>query len=930
MPGKASLSKFLMIILGALLALVGAAVVFAVNYKSAANHFESVAYSSFQEISQRVLTAEGVVSALGSASLVSDNKIHKTDPAALGLLDSYPFISAIARLDRVVYTDSVDYVENWRDLGNLDYSLREYNPESGRYKSVSSRNEYLVISSVASSLPENKNLIGLDILNHESIDNAVKLGLENGVTVVVPTIQYLWGIPGLMLIRNTFQGSDYPESYADRMRQLAGAVFMFLDPEKVFAPITEKYPDTNIDISLQNLENGSKAVAVYSYQASSDDKGFNLPFGFNEVNTLKLADKELILSMNGQFQPALLTYLVALIIMLLIGFTLRMYLVTQKRRIQSDIHTRQLSDSIFHERERAEVTLRSIGDAVLTTDPNSEVTYMNPVAEKMLGMAAHIAQGQSIRDVVKLVGNESENSEDDSDVDPLDYFSSNTSEDDISSRMLFQGEDKDPVPVGVTLSKLSDNRGESMGSVMVLRDISGESELKQQLSYQASHDPLTGLLNRTKFEAEVKKGIESFDTKSAGQEPVIGHALCYMDLDQFKIVNDTCGHMAGDQLLKKLTQVLQNRVRESDVLARLGGDEFGLLLLNCDLENAVEIADSLRMAIKQFVFTWEGKTFDVRMSIGVVAMHDPNMTHAELMSAADVACYIAKDSGRDVVHAYEPEDQTVTEHHDLMLWSQKLQDALRGDKFYLMLQTMAPLLPSQQSIQIQEFLLRIRMDDGTIITPDVFIPAAERYGLMKAVDLWVLDNALKIISEVQHESESSMTYLYSVNLSGQSVGDPEVADMILSKLEEYKVDAGQLMLEVTETAAVANFTVAQEFIDKLSKAGCRFALDDFGAGLSSFGYLKELRVDFLKIDGQFVKGMSTDSIDRMMVNNITHLGYGLGLYVIAEFVEDEGTMQLLREVGVHFAQGYHIQKPTSIEDWKKENMLKSIFIRTIH
>ena len=926
MAGKASISNIVIIFLGTLLALAGAAVCFAVDYKSSANQFESLAKSSFQQISQRLLTADGVVTALGIASQRKDYEIQKTDAAASDLLNTYPYISAIARLDRVVFTEREDYIESWRDLGDLEFSIHEYDEKNKRYQPVSSRNEYLVISSVATSLSENRKLVGLDVIKHTPIDMAVKHSLKSGATIVLPSIHYLWGRPGLLLIRNTYQGADFPDNHADRVRQMAGAVFLFLDPEKSFTPVAEKYPDMALEIALQGSGSGNQPVSIYSYSPTAEEKGLSLPFGFSEVHKLNLANRELTLAMSGYFQPSWMTYLVALIVMGLIGFILRMYLASQRHRELSDMHTRQLSESIFHERERAEVTLRSIGDAVLTTDPNSEVTYMNPVAEKMLGIASHIAQGQSIKNVVRLVD---ENSEDSGD-DPLDIFSNHSEVDETKTKMLYQGEEKEPMSVDVTLTKLSDPRGATMGSVMVIRDVSGESALKQQLSYQASHDPLTGLLNRTKFEAEVKKAIESIDPDSDGSGPTIGHALCYMDLDQFKIVNDTCGHMAGDQLLKKLTQVLQNRVRESDVLARLGGDEFGLLLLNCDLENGVEIADSLRMAIKQFVFTWEGKNFDIRMSIGVVAMHDSGMTHAELMSAADVACYIAKDSGRDVVHAYEPEDEMVTEHHDQMLWSQKIQDALRDDKFYLMLQTMTPLLPSQQSIQIQEFLLRIRMDDGTIITPDVFIPAAERYGLMKLIDMWVLENALKVISEVQQESESSLTYLYSVNLSGQSVGDAEVADMILAKLEEYKVDAGQLMLEVTETAAVANFTVAQEFIDRLSSAGCRFALDDFGAGLSSFGYLKELRVDFLKIDGQFVKGMSKDSIDRMMVNNITHLGYGLGLYVIAEFVEDEATMQLLREVGVHFAQGYHIQKPVSIEDWKKENMLKSIFLRTIH
>jgi EAL domain-containing protein (putative c-di-GMP-specific phosphodiesterase class I) len=294
-----------------------------------------------------------------------------------------------------------------------------------------------------------------------------------------------------------------------------------------------------------------------------------------------------------------------------------------------------------------------------------------------------------------------------------------------------------------------------------------------------------------------------------------------------------------------------------------------------------------------------------------------------------VACYIAKETGRDYVHAYQPEDESVTQHHELMQWSQKIQDALRTDKFYLMLQTMAPLLTAQADIQIQEFLLRIRMDDGSVVTPATFIPAAERYGLMRDIDMWVIDHALEIIQDVQQDTDSSVTYLYSINLSGQSVGDPEISDFIIKKIEQYQIDPKQLMLEITETAAITNFQSAMDFIHRLSEIGCNFALDDFGAGLSSFGYLKRMKVHFIKIDGQFVKGMGEDPIDRMMVNNITHLAYGLGLYVIAESVEDETLFNMLRDIGVHFAQGYHIQRPTSIEDWKKENRLKTIFMRTV-
>lgn len=403
-----------------------------------------------------------------------------------------------------------------------------------------------------------------------------------------------------------------------------------------------------------------------------------------------------------------------------------------------------------------------------------------------------------------------------------------------------------------------------------------------------------------------------------------------MDLDQFKIVNDTCGHIAGDALLKQLSLLLNKRIRDSDVLARLGGDEFGLLLSDCDLDDAVPIADALRLAVRQFIFRWDERAFDVRMSIGVVSINDPKSTLAELMSAADVACYIAKESGRDFVHAYKPDEKSVTQHHDLMQWSQKIQDALRNDNFYLMLQTMAPLLSAQADIQVQEFLLRIRMDDGSVVTPATFIPAAERYGLMRDIDMWVIEHCFEVIGDVKKDTDTSLTYLYSINLSGQSVGDPEISAFITSKIKAYDIDPNQIMLEITETAAITNIQSALDFISEFSDLGFRFALDDFGAGLSSFGYLKKMKVDFLKIDGQFVKGMADDPIDRMMVNNITHLAYGLGLFVIAESVEDATLLEMLRDIGVHFAQGYHIQRPTSIEDWKNENKLKTIFMRTVH
>lgn len=434
------------------------------------------------------------------------------------------------------------------------------------------------------------------------------------------------------------------------------------------------------------------------------------------------------------------------------------------------------------------------------------------------------------------------------------------------------------------------------------RDITERERMKRKIAYQASHDTLTGLINRREFETRLEQLRESALNENKD------HALLFLDLDQFKVVNDTGGHIAGDQLLKQLSVLLKRKIRGSDTLARLGGDEFGVLLIGCPLDRARNIADMLRQTVKDFHFSWQGKTFNISVSIGIVPITAANADKSDIMSDADLACYAAKDHGRNRVHIYKPSDIAVAQRKNEMQWIHRIQKALDEQRFRLYYQTIMPLSPrATQGIQC-EILLRMVNRRGKLIPPMAFIPAAERYNLMPAIDRWVINSVLDVL-QTQNPGVDEKPLSCSINLSGQSIGDSEFLNYIVTKLKNSKVDPQRICFEITETAAIADLTQAMHLISTLKSMGCRFALDDFGSGLSSFSYLKNLNVDYLKIDGSFVKKIVEDPIDRAMVEAINRIGHEMGIQTIAEFVENDAILEKLKELGVDYAQGYGIEKP---------------------
>jgi len=568
--------------------------------------------------------------------------------------------------------------------------------------------------------------------------------------------------------------------------------------------------------------------------------------------------------------------------------------------VELDITERKLyEEALFREKESAQITLQSIGDGVITTDAKGVIDYLNPVAEALTGWRLEDSQGRAIEEIFRAFHEETceplEN--------PLAVAIRRTRSIKSVRPMLLIRRDGNEIYVESTASPIRDGSGAVSGGVLVFHDVSEARELNRRLSYHASHDVLTGLVNRREFENRMERALKSAKARETS------YALCCLDLDQFKIVNDTCGHSAGDALLGQVGALLKSKVRWRDTLARLGGDEFAILLESCTLDEAMRTAESLREAVRNFKFTWEERTFRLGASIGVVPIVPENTDVASVLSAADSACQAAKEAGRNRVHSFEENDIDLMRRRREMQWAARINNALEEGRFELFRQTILPLQQSEEGAHY-ELLLRMRDETGKIVAPDNFITAAERYGITPQIDRWVIENAFRwLVSEADERARLSMC---SINLSGQSLGDDKFLPYVIDQFHRSGLDATKICFEITETAAIASFSQANRFIQALKELGCKFALDDFGTGLSSFGYLKHFPVDYLKIDGSFVKEILHDPIDREMVRSINEIGHLTGKQTIAEFAENNEIINMLRSLGVDYAQGYGVSQPQRV------------------
>ena len=573
------------------------------------------------------------------------------------------------------------------------------------------------------------------------------------------------------------------------------------------------------------------------------------------------------------------------------------YLLQQQDELRDALdRVRESEAALYQEKERAEVTLYSIGDAVITTDESCCIEYLNPVAERLTGWAMADVQGKSLSAVMRLVNENSRQPV----ANPVELCLKCGEILELADHTLLLRDDGEEIAIADSAAPIRDRAGRVIGAVMVFHDVGHARKLARQLSYQATHDALTGLLNRRAFEEQLKDALVS------AREDDREHALCYLDLDQFKIVNDTCGHIAGDELLKQLAHLLQSKVREADILSRLGGDEFGILLRCCTLDQARVIAEDVRRSVRDFRFVCDEHSFETGVSVGVVSINGQTHNLAEVQSAADVACYAAKEGGRNRVHVYVPNDRELQQRQGEMRWVSRIHKAMAENRFILYCQPIMPVDPNSSLTPHYEILLRILGEDGQEVPPMAFIPAAERYNLMPMIDRWVVENVLR---NVGRASSTLQDAIWTINISGRSLGDEEFLQAVSEEIAAADIPGDRICFEITETAAIANLRRASRFIKTLRARGCKFALDDFGSGLSSFAYLKNLEVDYLKIDGSFVRDIATDAIDRAMVESINNVGHVMQIRTIAEFVENQEILAVLRELGVDYAQGYGIAKP---------------------
>ncbi|WP_433704394.1 EAL domain-containing protein [Paraburkholderia sacchari] len=583
----------------------------------------------------------------------------------------------------------------------------------------------------------------------------------------------------------------------------------------------------------------------------------------------------------------------------------------------SDLKTAEAQAHTEH--ELAEVTLASIGEAVIRTDEDARVTYCNAVAERILGRGAAEILNRPFATICELRNGADE-------ARGLDILcrapavcetsgTSGTSSSSGAADLYVARPDGSRLAVDYSVSKLRDARGCTIGTVIVLYDVSALREHAARLSYQATHDELTDLYNRREFERRLRALLEggagSSDIQNISGEPRgrPAHSVMFLDLDQFKVVNDTCGHSTGDELIREVCSVLRKTLRGTDIIARLGGDEFGVVLPHCPVAHAWQLAETLREAIAGIRFTGAGRVVQTSVSIGLVGDVASLACVKEVMKAADVACYMAKKKGRNRVHRFRFDDEELSEAHTQMTWVADIKAALDNDQFCLFGQEIVPLAPESgpQDAHV-EVLLRMRSASGTLVSPAGFIGAAERFDLMPAIDRWVIARAFATIAAGAHRYGT-----WSINLSGASLGDERLADYIEEQQRVCDIPFSRVCFEITETAAITNMHDAITLISRLRAHGCRFALDDFGAGMSSLNYLKHLSVDYLKIDGSFIRGIVDSPLDQAIVRSINEVAHAAGKLTIAECVEDAGIVECMVAMGVDFVQGYALGKPAPLD-----------------
>jgi diguanylate cyclase (GGDEF)-like protein/PAS domain S-box-containing protein len=569
------------------------------------------------------------------------------------------------------------------------------------------------------------------------------------------------------------------------------------------------------------------------------------------------------------------------------------------------IERKKIEEALSQEKERALVTLESIADAVITTDTQGVITYLNPIAEKLTGFSASEANGLPLKRVLNVIYNTS--SKDKTSGNPTEIALVQHRDLKLSGTIILKSRDGGVYSIQESIAQIRDRENQTIGAVIVIHNVSETQKMTKEIIYHSSHDNLTGLFNRTKFEEILTGYIETAENEK--QE----HVMCLIDIDNFRIINDSCGSIAGDELIRHVGSILKSGIRSSDVIARLSGDQFGVLFPLCPTERATRIAEELCRLVNRSTFRWNSRTYKVGVSIGLVAIGEHSESTAKILSASNTACIFAKRRGGGRLFIYEPNDEELARYHNEMYFLTDISKAIEENRFCLFSQVIRPIGKTMSVGEHFEILIRMIDEQGRILAPELFISAAERYNIMPLIDRWAIR---KLFSSYKIDYNETLQYSlakYSLNLSGASLNDEKFLDYVFDQFSEFGIPPFTICFEITETAAISNFTRVITFIKELKRIGCCFALDDFGTGWASFNYLKLLPVDYLKIDGSFVKGIVDNPLDFVLVQTINHIGHVMGLETIAEYVENDAILSKLVEIGVNYAQGYGIARPKLLE-----------------
>ncbi len=873
-----------------------ATITFQYGYTSTKEQFQSQATNWSIQIEQRLNEVNAVISSLVALQHYSTQfNSRELVLFSQGMIENYPHVYSIQFAAPVRLDEKADFEAIMDEEGYESLKIRQLD-SNGNLRPADARALYLPVSIVEPVRPETTWLYGFDLASNPAIRQTVKLAIESGQLVNSSVLDLPLVGKALMIFKAVYKGRIVPLTKEERKQQFAGVYMVILMPQHLLA---------SIDFGRE--KNSLGQIVVRERNAVNPDQGLLYQHGLGSRKSFNslLPDLKVEITLNGLDDNVVLEFGRPVgwrdvnlgLILFEFLFASVAYLILFKflfRSHRSELEKEHTKDELYREKDRAEVTLHSITDAVVTTDTSGNIEYMNEVAEKIIGLPRIQAKGIGVRTLIRIEDEATRNEVD----EPVSVVLDTEETIRLTRIVVINKKSLKEYAVNLTVSTIHDRTGNAIGTVLVFHDISTERSLARELAYKATHDDLTGLLNRHEFEVRIKSSIADVRTKDKPD------TVWYMDLDQFKVVNDTCGHLAGDELLRQLTALLKNRLRGNDVLARLGGDEFGVLLQDCNVDDAYKVAESIRQMINHFRFFWDEKSFEIGVSIGLVEVTSDFGNVSDVLKAADSACYMAKDNGRNRIYIFQHDDDALAVRHGEMQWLHRIQKAFEENRFFLVQQEIRPIT-SDNLPPHREILLRMMGEDGNVIPPMAFIPAAERYDLMFSIDIWVIRKAFAVIAEEKSD------FIYNINISGQSVCNETFYDLVIDEFDKYKVPASRICFEVTETAAIANIVSASRFMLRLKELGCYFALDDFGSGLSSFAYLRDLPVDFLKIDGIFVKNMTADEIDAAMVDAINEIGHVMGIRTIAEFVENDAVLARLRDVGVDFVQGYGIAKPVN-------------------